>query len=163
MGTINYKTSKYITMGIKPYENDDYLKDADFISFYKENYSDIPIDNVISAQIEDDYSADYENAKNILENYSGQYINISFDPGYYEGFSILIDTDFSFYDPAEKDDAKKESAALESILKDLAGIGLVACFPGWVTGYLDYAGTLKEIETAIQEMQKEIENEKIYE
>ena len=38
MGAINYYTSDYITLGVKPYEVDDYKNDPDFMEFIKEEY-----------------------------------------------------------------------------------------------------------------------------
>ena len=36
MGTINYKTSDYITLGMRPYDVDDFINDDDFIEQYAE-------------------------------------------------------------------------------------------------------------------------------
>lgn len=48
MGTINYYTSNYITLGIKPYEPEDLLSDSDFMQFIKEEWKvdiDTPYEN----------------------------------------------------------------------------------------------------------------------
>ena len=53
---------------------------------------------------------------------------------------------------------QKEITEIKKFLTDCAGSGLVAVFPGWVTGYKDYRGTLREIENAVAEMRQEVRN-----
>ena len=38
MGAVNYFTSDYITLGIKPYETEDYSRDADFMQFIRDEW-----------------------------------------------------------------------------------------------------------------------------
>ena len=39
MGTVNYATSDYITMGLKPYDVDDFTNNPDFLDFIREEWS----------------------------------------------------------------------------------------------------------------------------
>lgn len=52
--------------------------------------------------------------------------------------------------------AQREITQIKKCLIELAGVGLVACFPGWCTGYLDYKGTMQRINEAIKEMREEV-------
>ena len=59
MGTINYRTSDYITLGLVPYDRDDYKNDADFMEWLMEDIAgsgmdaDAAIDEYINMQYED--------------------------------------------------------------------------------------------------------------
>ena len=80
--------------------------------------------------------------------------------GYYEGFTLNIENNFpvAFDSWEEKREVQKEITEIKKFLADCAGSGLVAVFPGWVTAYEDYRGTLREIESAIAEMRQEVRN-----
>ena len=153
MGTINYKTGDYITLGINPYDYD-YIKSG-LEEFY-------PVEEITDAMIYNEmewyYEADYENAKRIIEKYDLYYFHVTIEPGYYEGLSINIENNFPvFYDDyREKADAQKEVAQLKALLTDLAGVGFVQCFPCWCTGYRNYKETLAGIREAIREVRAEI-------
>lgn len=133
MGTVNYTTSKYITMGIRPHENADYYED------------------------------DYINAENIIDNYNIDCFTLSLCWGYYEGVQLLIDFDYLYFDDYhEKQEAQKEVTQLKNLLLDLAGVGFVACFPSWVTGYRNYLGTIDEIKKAVKEMRRCVKDTPTY-
>ena len=130
MGTINYNTSRYITIGINP---DDYND---------ENY----VVNDI-----------YDEIKSVLNKYNFYFFNVCIVPGYYEGFSIDIDNNFSvcYDDYNEKREAQKEITQIKNFLIECVNCGLVACFPGWCMGYANYKETLQLIKEAIKEMRME--------
>lgn len=162
MGAINYFTSDYITLGVKPYDTDDYIKDNDFMDFIREEWNvntedENEVLNAVNEQINTDYEADRENAESILNKYGFYYYHIAIKPGYYEGFTLDIENNFgvAYDDYIEKREAQKEITQLKNCLLELAGVGLVACSPGWCTGYADYNGTLEAIKEAIQEMRQE--------
>lgn len=46
--------------------------------------------------------------------------------------------------------------AVNYFTSDYITMGLVACFPGWCTGYRDYNGTLEAIREAVKEMRSEL-------
>lgn len=159
MGAINYGTSDYITMGIKPESTWDYEHDPaimEEMKEYAEEY-DCSIDEAIEQNIETNAEADYENAKFILNQHSFYYYHITLNPGYYEGFYIDIENNFPVALDSWEDrkDMLKEIREIESMLKELAGCGIVSCYPGWCTGYADYKQTLKDIKAACKEMREE--------
>ena len=162
MGAINYYTSDYITLGVKPYEVDDYKNDPDFMEIIKEEYgvntdNEEAVLNCIYEQIQLDYDTDYVNIVDELSNHYFYYFHVTVKPGYYEGFTINIENNFGicYDDYAEKLEAQKEITEIKQFLLNCAGYGLVACFPGWCTGYSDYKGTVKAIKEAIKEMREE--------
>ena len=169
MGAINYYTSDYITLGIKPYEPEDLLNDSDFMQFIKEEWK-IDIDkpyeknyelrDAIRDEINELYSCDLENVNTEIEKYSFWYYHVTVKPGYYEGFTIDIENNFPcFYDDyIAKKEANKELTQLKQFLVACAGFGLVSCSPGWCTGYKDYSGTIADINRAIKEAREEIKH-----
>ena len=163
MGTINYGTSNYITLGHQPQSIYDLERDTDFIEELREDYN-IPEDEDISAAIMDYIyiieEEDRQNLKNILKKYSFYYFHIAIKNGYYEGFYLDIESNFSIYfeDYAEKLEAQKEITAIKAFLIECAGIGLVSVWPGWCTTYHDYKTTLRHINKAVKEMREEVRN-----
>ena len=162
MGAINYFTSDYITLGVKPYDTDDYIKDNDFMDFILEerNISTEDENEVLKAaneQIDTDYEVNMENAESILNKYDFYYFHVVLRPGYYEGFTIDIKNNFSVAIDGWEDrrEAQKEITLLKKCMLELAGVGLVACYPGWCTGYKDYNETIKAIKEAIKEIREE--------
>jgi hypothetical protein len=145
MGTINYYTSDYITIGYN-------LKDIDRVEPFYSDYIEF----------------DYYEAKSIIEKEYFNYFSVEIEPGYYEGFSINIKNNFDysfsydgpcFDDYSEKQRALKEATKLKMILLELVNnVGLCVVYPGWCTGYGDYKTTIKEINAAIKELKTEIKN-----
>lgn len=167
MGTVNYFTSDYITMGVKPYEASDLLNDSDFMQFVKNEWKidiETPYENnyelryAIRDEINELYTCDFENVKTEREKYSFWYYHVTVKPGYYEGFTIDIENNFHcFYDDySMRREANKELTQLKQFLIACAGFGLVSCSPGLCTGYKDYNGTIKDINKAIKEAREEI-------
>ena len=143
MGAVNYYTSDYITLGLRPYDTEDFTDENGNIDYEEINYC---------------YDADRENIENELEKYDFWYYHITIKPGYYEGFTLNIENNF----PVALDDcycrrqANKEITKIKSFLIDCAGLGLVQCFPGWCTGYNDYNGTIAAIKEAVKDMREEL-------
>ena len=137
MGTINYMTSSYITMGLKPYDISDYEDENGNIDY-----------NLL----EMDYEDDRTNIESILSRYSFYYFHVAIKAGYYEGFSVAFDG------WEDKREAQKEITSLKQCLLECAGVGLVACHPGWCTGYEDYKSTCKAITAAVKDMREEVKN-----
>lgn len=158
MGTINYGTSKYITMCIKPYDADDIARDADFIEWCNENgyTSENDVLDMAYEEINEYYSCDTANFECILKKYNFEFFAPSIEPGYYDGIYIELNPDFDFYNYDDKRRAQKEVTQLKKFLVDIAGCGFVACFPFWCTTYYDYKKTLQEITNAIKEMRADI-------
>ena len=160
MGTINYMTSDYITMGIKPESYYDYTQDPVTMEEMKELAEEwnCTIDEAIYQTIADNIEADMDNTIYELDKHNFYYFHIAIKPGYYEGFSLDIENNFpiAFDNYREKAEAQKEITEIKSMLKELAGNGLVACYPGWCMKYDDHKGTLKAIDEAIKEMRSEV-------
>lgn len=162
MGTINYKSQDYITLGLKPYDVDDFINDAAWIDDLKEIYdTDSLTDDQIWQAFNNDvfdgyYPSDRENAESIINNYRLYYYDVSIQPGYYEGYYIAIQDNYKIDCYAGKLDALKELTQLKHLLIELAGVGYVSCICGWCMGYADYKGTLRHINRAIKEMKQDV-------
>lgn len=164
MGTINFRTSDYITLGPHPYDVRDFEADKPSIienmleNGYR-NITDNEFYEYVYRLIHDYYDDDCYNAKGVLEDYRFHYFDIEIDYGYYEGFSINIDYNYkgdNFSDIEEKREAKEETDKVKECLVNLAGIGLRACYPFWYTEYEDYDATLAKINEAVEEMKEDV-------
>ncbi len=141
MGVINYSTSDYITMGLRPYNLEDFTDE-----------NGVDYDELRFCQ-----DCDYENIEAELDKHDFHYFHIEIKFGYYEGFMLDIENNFAIAldDWKDRRDMNKEITEIKQFLIDCAGFGLVQCFPGWCTGYNDYSGTIKAIKNAIKEMREE--------
>ena len=138
MGAINYKTSDFITLGYNT-NNIEYEDE-----FYYELIND-----------------EYDEIKYLLEEENFYYFNIVLEPGYYEGFTIDIEHNFSYcYDNYfEKLQALKEITQIKNFLLYIVNnFNINAVYPGWCTGYADYNKTIEEINAAIIEMKYSVKN-----
>jgi len=162
MGTINYGTSDYITLGIKPYDTDDFRNDKDFMKFIENEWNvdlsdDTQVLDAIYDEINDLYDCDRMNAQVIIDKYTLNYFKVTIEPGYYEGLYIDISLEnAAFNDYKEKLDAQKEVTRIKSMMIDLAGCGYNSVYPGWCTTYHDYKTTLRHIKEAIKEMRADV-------
>lgn len=150
MGAVNYFTSDYITLGYNL--NMDY-NEEDFDS----------VDELEECR-RWDMEDSYEEIKAILEKYSFYYFHIVLKPGYYEGFTVDIENNFSvcFDDYREKQEAQKEITQIKAFLLECAGAGLVSVSPGWCTGYKNTPDTIQAIKDAIKEMREETKHTPTY-
>jgi hypothetical protein len=142
MGAINYFTSDYITLGY----------DLNDIDYSDEFYSD-------------DINYEYDEISAILKNEYFYYFHITLKPGYYDGFSINIENNFSycFDDYNEKMQALKELTRIKHFLIYIVdNFNVCEVWPGWCTSYKDYYTTIKNIGAAIKEMKSEIKNTPTY-
>ena len=162
MGTINYKTSDYLTMGLNPVSSYDLKNDSYFMEEMKQEISEYggTIENAIQDYITQCYEDDYNNIETELNKHSFCYYNIRIEPGYYEGFSLMIENNYSiaYDDYIDKKQALKELTELKQFLLTCAGYGLVVCYPGWSTGYENYNKTVEIIKQTIKEMKTEVKN-----
>ena len=138
MGTINYKTSDFITLGYNTNNID-----------YEDNfYNELVID-------------EYEEIEYFLDQENFYYFNVKLEPGYYEGFTIDIEHNFSYcYDNYyEKLEALKEITRIKNFLLYIVNnFNVNVVYPGWCTGYGDYKKTIEEINGAIIEMKTSVKN-----
>ena len=143
MGTINYKTSDFITIGYN-------LK---YVDYDDEFYNDIITDY-------------YNQVQYTLEKERFTYFNVAIEPGYYDGFSINIEFNFSvcldcYTDRAE---AQKEITRIKKFLLEcINDFECCSVYPGWCTGYADYITTLNDLNAAIAEMRDVVKQTPTYE
>ena len=138
MGTINYKTSDFITIGYN----------CNFIDYEDECYIDI---------IEDYYNQ----VKWALDKENFYYFHIALEPGYYEGFSINIENNFGicYDDYLDKKEAQKEITRIRTFLTTcINDFECCVVYPGWCTTYEDYENSWKKINDAIKEMRQTVKN-----
>lgn len=154
MGTVNYKTSDIITLGLEPYEPRDFELDPDFMEEARrqsEEYGD-EIDDIIYQTIADYTEDDRQTAADIISKYRFEFFQVSIEPGYYEGFSVYISNNLpgEYWDADERQQALTDAANLGDMLKELVNTAcLVEVWPGWCTTYHDTDRTLKDIRKTI--------------
>ena len=162
MGAINYQKSDYITLAIKPYYAPDLENDPVIMKEIIEEVEEYggTVENAINDYIWDCYAADYENIKAELDIHDFCYFSVSIKPGYYEGFALCIEDNYS--EPlnswTERREINKEITDIKLFLIACAGMGMVECIPGWCSAYNDYIGTLKAIEIAVKEMRNRLKS-----
>lgn len=157
MGTINYRTSDYITMGARIQNYSDFENDSDFLSEYAEDIDRFGLESVIDSEIELNYDCDRENVETYLSQHNFYFYHVTIEPGYYEGFSINIENNFpvAFDNWEEKRQAQKEITELKQFLLDCCGAGIAVVYPGWCTTELNYNDSVKAIKAAIKEIREE--------
>lgn len=147
MGAINYGTSEYITIGLKPYNYDDYMTETEDIDY---------------ELMQMDYDTDRENIEYILDKYNFNFFNVSIKFGYYEGFYLNINTDFDFYNWKDKADALKEATQVKNMLIKCCGCGLCTAYPSWCTVYENYKDSIESIKDAVSKMKDDIKSTKTF-
>lgn len=145
MGAINYKTSDYITIGIKPYDYKDYEDENGNIDYDEMNY---------------DYECDFVNVKATLEKYDFSFFHVTMELGYYEGFMIDIESnnDLCYDCWQDKKAALKEVTRLKLFLLECVDLGLCQVFPGWCPGYATRDESIKAIKKAMKELKETIKH-----
>ena len=142
MGTINYKTSDYIIIGYN-LKNIDMYKD-DYFYFMQE---------------------DFEIIQDFLKQYDFNYYHVTIEPGYYEGFSINIEFNYSWCFDCWQDrqEAHKEITQLKQFLiQCIRSCNCCAVSPGWCTTYFNYNDTLNKLNEAIKEMRATVNTTPTY-
>ena len=142
MGTINYKTSDFITIGYN----------CEFI-----DYEDIFYNDII-----EDY---YNQVKWTLDKENFYYFRITLEPGYYEGFSINIENNFAicYDDYLDKKEAQKEITRIRAFLATcINDFECCVVHPGWCTTYEDYENSWIKLNEAIKEMRETVKNTPTY-
>ena len=147
MGTINYDTSDYITVGLEPFDFDDFTVETEDGEEMTDFYG--------RACEMDSYRDDVDV---IREKYDFHYYKVEVKSGYYEGFYIDIENNFSLCHDSREDKqaAQKEITQIKRFLLECVEVGCVQCFPGWCTGYASYKDTLAGINEAVKAMRDEV-------
>ena len=75
MGAINYFTSDYITMGLRPYDRTDFENDLDLMDEAREQMQEYgwTLENVIDDYISRRYEDDFANIETELNKHNFQY------------------------------------------------------------------------------------------
>lgn len=149
MGMINYRRSHFITLGLELFDSRDFEDESGEVDHEAMCLS---------------YEDARESIEAILSKYDFYYFHVTVKPGYYEGFTIDIENNFGLcYDCyADKLDALKEVTQLKKLLLECADSGLCEVHPGWVTAYLSYEDTVKDIREAIKELKMKIKSTPTY-
>lgn len=163
MGAVNYWTSEIVTVGLKPLLMSDF-DEADYIELAEE--CDCEVNYLISQEIDEQTEWFQKSITNLLKRYENDLwmFGIKIRPGYYEGFSIYIDTDdFPLqWEQEEKDEATKQADLLEEFLLKCIDEGLVVCHPGWCTGYEDEEESRKSVHEGIEKLKQDIADGEYY-
>ena len=146
MGAINYKSNKYINLGYD-LSNDNILV----------NNIDLYDDDNDRQDLYDDICFTYDDIKDLIDQYDLYYIYVKAEPGYYEGFYIDIDFDYSFFnDYQEKQTVLKEITKLKHLLFEIVNnYKIVNCHNSWCTTYDTKEETKQEIKAAIYKLRQE--------
>lgn len=154
MGTINYGTSDFLTIGLYPYDFEEMR--AEYIEAYEEE--DRP-DEVIYQYMADMETEDMRTAEIIISRYNFDVFEVEARPGYYDGFYISVKFDcLYFWDEDEKKQAIKEAGYIRDLWhKIIDEAPCVEVWPGWCTTYKTYAETVEAIGKAYKNMLSEIE------
>lgn len=142
MGAVNYYTSDYITLGY--------------------NTNDIDYENEFYYE---DIECEYDEIDDILKNEYFNYFHVTLKPGYYEGFTLDIEYNFSYCldNYYEKIEAQKEITRIKKLLLYIVNnFNVCAVYPGWCTGFADYKKTISEINAAIKEMRDAVKETPTY-
>ena len=136
MGAINYETSDFVTIGYN----------CNNIDYDESCYNDFIQDC-------------YEQIEHLLKKENFYFFHISLEPGYYEGFSINIEFNFSicFDGWEDKKEAQKEITKIRAFLVNcINDFECCVVHPGWCTGYENYENSWKQLNAAIKEMRETV-------
>ncbi len=160
MGAINYGTSDYITIGLKPYNRSDFEEDTEFMSETEKMVNEYGgnIEDAITNYIQDCYESDHSNIEYALEKQNFHFFHVVIKWGYYEGFYIDIENNYPVcYDSwNDKQAALKEATSIKKFLLECIDMGLCEVWPGWCTSYKSRTESIKAVKTAIRNMKEEI-------
>ena len=162
MGTINYGTSDYITLGIEPLDAWTVEHDSEFMEEIRAEVAEYggTVEDAINDYINGCAEDDYINIQTELNKHSFYYFHVAIKNGYYDGFYLDIESNFGIaYDSwQDKREAQKEITELKQFLITCAGMGLCEVWPGWCTKYHDYNHTINAINEAIKAMREDVKS-----
>ena len=149
MGTINYFTSEYVTLGVCPFEsvfamiNGECEKDTRDLT--PEEFEDIQ-----------------ERVQAVIDQYDFNNTHINIKPGYYEGFSLeILPYEEDYYNLEERNEVIAELKTVEECLLKCLETGLCVCTPGWCTGYYNKTDSIKAVKKAVAQMKEDYEKIKV--
>lgn len=156
MGAINFKTNNILITLCK---NETYFINDSDIEEYKKEYEEIngaeltenEARNLYYNYISDLESEEFEEINKLLKTYNFEYYKIKLESGYYNGFQLLIDYEYLYFDSyIEKKENQKELTKLKNLMIELINnYNMLSCWPGWCSSWHDKKETLKELKEAI--------------
>lgn len=143
MGAINYGTSNYITIGLEPYDYENYRDENNEIDYEAMNI---------------DYSDDLSNIEALLNHFDFAIFHVVIESGYYEGFYINIENNYElcFNCWQDKRTAQKEITQLKEFLIACVNMGMCKVSPGWVTSYYSREDSIKAINAAMKDLREQV-------
>ena len=170
MGTINYKSGDIITLGL----NMDYEADESAVNDLIENYG-------YSKEEAENFERDMyvsdaeEEVKKILDDineeieklgYFEEWLNIKFDYGYYEGFSVTVNKNYTLDKKdvfrvveEDKEEIYKVLEIARKGMKRLTDTYLDVCYPWWCTRFEEgREANHKAIDEAIDKAIEEVKD-----
>lgn len=129
MGAVNLGTSKVITLGLMPYENES--------------------DEVC-------YEDDFANVREIINDCDFRFFTVALKPGYYESFYLDIDYDLGDLEDFEEEEINAEIDRLDGCLLRCVNIGMQAYTPGWVTTWFTCEDSVDMVKTAISDLRSSV-------
>jgi len=171
MGTINYKTSEFITLGYPVIGPWDIMQDEKY-SVCKEEYKAMAgemgvefTEDFIDSVLRIDGEEQFINAREIVEQYHPNLdlFTVKIDPGYYSGFSLIIDQEYcTLDDEEERAEALEDIEQIEKVLVGLTVYaGMVQVYPGWCTAEKSFDETKEAIRNACDEMKRSVNSMEI--
>lgn len=160
MGTINYRMSDYITLGIETISSYDIEQDAELMEDLREMAEEFgtTIQEEIDRYISDYYQDTLCAVQEELDKHAFWAYHVCLLPGYYEGCTIDIESNYGIaYESWEdKRAAQREITEIKGLLLACVDLGLVQVFPGWCTKYASREDTKRAIKAAIREMRQAV-------
>lgn len=143
MGTINFRTSNYITIGLEPYDSDDFIDEEGSVDY---------------GWIDDQYREDFSNVDEILSRYDFDHFAVTIEWGYYDSFYLFIDNEWGeiFDWKEDREEAEKEVDSLEKLLLECIDLGLCEVWPGWCTTYRERDESIQAVKKAMEDLRKTI-------
>ncbi len=143
MGTVNFMTSEYITIGLEPYDSDDFLTEDGEVDY---------------GYMEDQYREDFCTFDDALSGYDFDFFDVRIEWGYYDSFCILIEHNWGdcFDWKEDREEAEKEVDPLEKLLLECIDLGMCEVWPGWCTKYRTREESIQAVKKAMEELRKAI-------
>lgn len=172
MGAINLASGNIITLGYDEdyYTSDEELREWAIEHFEMNDYLQelYTLEGYIKLKAEEDYAEMINDCVSDIYNWvkrdiddtkliSG-IINICIEPGYYSGFSVMVDIDkWNYFDDwEEKELALSEVKDVQELLNKLVDEYMGVVSPHWCTTWLNYEESKKAIKKAMAELRRQI-------
>lgn len=164
MGTINFKTSDYITLGYKIRDSWDISHDPIFKNFileemYANGYDDSDFEWYSEMRINEYAESDYDEISSALDRQRFSFFDIKLENGYYEGFQLLISANYDpdFLTKDDRIDFLAEVSHIREFLNLCVDYGMLECHPWWCTTWERADTTRADIDRVCDRIKEEFE------